>query len=140
MPVFKTTYNILKKCDEDELYTENIYDSDKLVLPPMYKWSYDKELSIEDVDVWEVIYEESGGVGIYASWCPYAEFYLITTGLDFRNQPRIIKEIQYFDRQWETYYGAGALDSVIKRSKELNLNIAIHNDYWVDDDQMWLYK
>ena len=140
MPVFKTTYNILKKFDEDEIYTDNIYDSDKLVLPPMYNWSYDREMNVEDVDVWEVLYEESNGIGFYAAWCPYAEFYLITTGMDYRHEPRVVDEIRYWDRFWETYYGQGSLDKVMKRIKELNINVAIHNDYWVDDDMMWLYR
>ena len=77
MPFFKSTKDILKSPWEDELFNPNWMDSDKLVLPPSKEWDYSRELSIEDVDIWEVISEMSGPSGIYASWLPYAEFYII---------------------------------------------------------------
>jgi hypothetical protein len=138
MPFFKSTYNILTKYDEDEVFNPNWMDSDKLVLPPNPAWDYKKEMTIEDVDIWEVIYEASNGVGLYAAWCPYAEFYLLTTGLDLR-EPRYIKEIPYWDRIIETYYGKDANKKIQQRIKELNLPIPMR-DYWVDEENMWLYS
>lgn len=138
MPFFKTTYNILKKYDEDELFDPNWMDSDKIVLPPKTDWDYSREMKLEDVDIWEVIYEQTNGVGLYAAWSPYAEFYLFTVGLDTRN-PRVINTITYWDRFFETYYGQGALDMVKRRIEELGLYIPLQQ-YWVDDEDMWLYQ
>lgn len=74
MPIFKTTKNIF--VDFGEHYDPNWMDSNRIVLPDTKEWSYDRELQIEDVDIWEVISEFSGG-GVYASWCPYAEYYMV---------------------------------------------------------------
>ena len=142
MPFFKSTYNILKKPDEDEVFNPNWMDSDKVVMPPTKPWDYKKEMTIEDVDIWEVLAECGGGTGIYAAWYPYAEFYLITTGSDFRNQWSAGlngASYNYMDKFWETYYGAGAQKQVKQRAKELNLSL---NNYeiWVEEDDMWLYQ
>lgn len=76
MPQFKTTFNIFKDFG-DEVWENNNLDSDKIVLPPSPDWSYDRVMEMEDVEIWEVIIERGGGVACYASWCPYAEFYMI---------------------------------------------------------------
>lgn len=123
MPFFKTTYNIY--VDHGEYFDPNWMDSDTLVLPPRTYWDYKKEMKIEDVNLWEVIGEN--GFGIYASWDPYAEFYLIKP--------------PYWEQKldFETYYGRGALKKVKKRMKEINF--AIPNvKYWVDPNDMWLYE
>ena len=80
MPFFKTTYNILVRPGEDELFDPNWMNSDKMILPPKKDWDYSRELQIEDIHIWEVLYEASGGIGIYAAWDPFAEFYMFTTG------------------------------------------------------------
>jgi hypothetical protein len=142
MPFFKSTYNILKKPDEDEVFNPNWMDSNKLVLPPTKPWDYKKEMTIEDVDIWEVLVEQGGGVGIYASWCPYAEFYMVTTGSELSKQwLGYLNGVpyNYNDRSWETYYGAGAQQQVKKRAKELNLPLNI-TSVWVDETDMWLYQ
>ncbi len=139
MPQFKTTYNILKKPDEDELYHTSQFDRDTVWLPPRVDWDYQREMQIEDVDIWEVILEADHGYGIYAAWTPYAEFYLITTGFDFVNEQRVENGKPYTDRVWETYYGPGAAQKVIKRARELKLPVTV-NQFWVDDDQMWLHQ
>ena len=124
MPFFKTTHNIY--VDNGEYFDSNWMDSDKLVLPPRRYWSYERELKIEDVNLWELIYE-NGNVGVYASWDPYAEFYLIKP--------------PWWDRHlgFETYYGKGALKIVKKRMEELNIPIP-NVKYWVDKEDMWLYE
>lgn len=63
MPQFKSTKNILKDFG-DEVWNDNNMDSDKLVLPPSYDWSYDRVMEFEDVDIWEVIIERGGGVAV----------------------------------------------------------------------------
>lgn len=139
MPFFKTTYNILKKVDEDEAFDPRWMDSDKLVLPPKVDWDYGRELKIEDVDLWDVLYEGSYGIGLYAAYMPYAEFYLITTSFNYNNSARIINNHSYWDKNFETYYGPGAQAQVIKRCEEIGIPYRLHQ-VWVEDDDMWLYQ
>jgi hypothetical protein len=124
---FKTTQNILK--DSNEVF-DSSWDSIKEIwLPPTYDWDYSRELQIEDVDIWEVIYEQSGGVGVYAAWCPYAEFYIIRVGWKLELKGYGI----------ETYYGPGSMKKVQKRMTELKIPFGL-NKIWVDSDQMHLYS
>lgn len=139
MPIFKSTYNILKKPDEDEVFDPNWMDSNKLVLPPSTPWDYTRELTLDDVDIWEVLYEATMGVGVYVSWHPYAEFYLITTGLDTACAPRLINNAPYHDRILETYYGPSAEKQVYRRAKELGINLSLFK-VWVEPEDMWLYQ
>jgi hypothetical protein len=139
MPQFKTTYNILKKYDEDEAFDPNWMDSDKLVLPPKLDWDYSRELTVEDIDLWEMLYEGDMGVGVYVAWMPYAEFYMITTGIDNNAAVRRIKGIPYYDRTIETFYGAGAQQRVYKRATELGIKLNVTQE-WVDDKDLWLYQ
>lgn len=139
MAFFKSTYNILTKVDEDEVFNKNWMDSDKIVTPPTKKWTYDREMTVEDVDIWEVLYEQGGGIGVYASWAPYAEFYLITAGGDFRNKVRYINGLPYNHKLIETFYGPNAQKKVINRSKDLGIKLTF-NKVWVDHDELWLHS
>ena len=139
MPAFKSTYNILVKTDEDEVFNENWMDSNNVIVPPKTNWDYQREIQIEDIDIWEVLYEAGGGIGIYAAWAPYAEFYLITTGPDFKNKPRIFNNFRYDHKQIETYYGPNAQQKVQARAIELKIPLTI-NQVWVDPNDMWLYQ
>jgi hypothetical protein len=139
MPEFKSTYNILKKQDEDEAFESKWFESNEIVLPPSKEWDYKRELTVEDVDYWEVLYERGGGVGVYAAWQPYAEFYMITTGLDFKNDARNINGHLYHDRVFETYYGPGAEHKVKQRAKELGI-LLLEQTTWVEDKDMWLHS
>ena len=121
---FKSTQNIFK--DFGEVFESKWMDSNKVETPPSPKWDYSRELQIEDVDIWEVIYEQGGGVGVYAAWCPSAEFYLVRTG--WWNVPNNI----------ETYYGSGANSKVQARMKELGIPFVTHT-VWVEPEDMWLY-
>lgn len=133
MPFFKSTNNILHTPWEDEVFDPNWMDSDKLVLPPKKEWDYSRPLQLEDVNIWEVIFERGGGYGLYASWDPYAEFYLLTVGLT--QQSRQDKSDKYI----ETYYGPGVQTHLKKRLEELGLSIPT-NDIWVEPEDMWLYS
>jgi len=125
MPFFKTTDNILK--DNQEYFDPNWMDSDKVILPPSQSWDYSRELQIEDIDIWEVIYE-MGSVGIYAAWQPHAEFYMIKPPW------------QMLEKGWglETYYGKLASERVYQRAQEFGIKIPKHK-YWVDNEDLWLY-
>lgn len=128
MAFFKSTKDVLLTPWEDEVFNPNWMDSNKIELPPKYDWDYSRELQIEDIDIWEVIVEHGGGFGIYAAWCPYAEFYMITFGNKPGTNDRII----------ETYYGKGADKQVQKVIKTYGIPHPI-NKIWVDSDKMWLY-
>jgi hypothetical protein len=129
MPFFKTTYNILVRPGEDELFDPNWMNSDKMILPPKKDWDYSRELQIEDIHIWEVLYEASGGIGIYAAWDPFAEFYMFTTGW----VPKTMN-----DRIIETYYGPQASKKVKQRADSLGISLQLHN-IWVEPEDMWLY-
>ena len=134
MPFFRSTHNILHTPWEDEIHNPNWMDSDKIILPPggpddpKYQWDYNRDMQIEDVDIWEQIYYQGGGLAIYAAWLPYAEFYMITKH-KFRYTPNSI----------ETYYGPGADFKVQQRARELGIPLSL-NQKWVDDDELWLYQ
>ena len=126
MPFFKTTKNIF--VDFGDYFDPNWMDSDKLVLPPRREWDYSREMQIEDVDIWEVIYERGGANAVYASWSPYAEFYLIRVGWYLESKNHGV----------ETYYGQGAQTQVQKRMKELGIEFSLV-EHWVEPEDMWLY-
>ena len=139
MPFFKSTFNILRKPDEDEVFTENWMDSDKVVLPPRVDWDYNREMTIEDVDLWECIYEASAGIGVYAAWLPYAEFYMITTGFDYDSGLMFYGPQHYNYKKIETYYAAGAQQRVQQRMRELDIPFSLKTHY-IDPDDMWIYQ
>jgi hypothetical protein len=130
MPFFKSTYNILTAPWEDELFNPNWMDSDNLILPESKEWDYSRELQIENVDIWEVLYEASGGIGVYAAWMPMAEFYMITTG---------IKKQTLNERIIETYYGKNADKKVYNRCLELNIPLQL-KERWIEPENMWLFQ
>ena len=123
---FKTTQNIFN--DFQEYFNENWMDSDIVQLPYQQKWDYSRELKVEDVDIWEVIYEQGGSVGVYGAWSPYAELYLIRVGH--------ILEFQGYG--YETYYGAKASEKVYNRCKELKIPLFL-NTIWVEPEEAYLY-
>lgn len=126
MPRFKSTQNIFT--DFLEVFDENWMNYSTLQLPPKIDWDYSRPLQIEDIDIWEVIYEQGGGVGVYAAWSPYAEFYMIRMGWYLESK----------GYGSETYYGPGAVEKVIARCQELNIPLPI-NKIWVEPEDMWLY-
>jgi hypothetical protein len=124
---FKSTQNIFK--DFEEVFDSNWSNGDGTQYPPKYDWDYSRELQIEDIDIWEVLYEASGGYGVYAAWCPYAEFYMIRVGWDKEASGHGV----------ETYYGPGAQKHVKARMKELNIPVYTVKT-WVDPSNMFLYE
>lgn len=112
-----------------EYWDENWLDHDTIQAPPRIDWNYEREMQIEDVDLWEVIYEQSGGIGVYAAYMPYAEFYLLRLGW----------ELEIKGQGIETYYGKGAMKKVMSRMKEMKIPFAINN-VWVDEDKLYLFS
>jgi len=110
MPRFKSTQNIF--IDHKEVYDENWFDKPFLNLPPNPKWDNSRPLQVEDVDIWEVISEHGGVSGVYASWCPYAEFYMLVLKGNIDS----------------TYYGVDSDKYLAKRLDELNILYPRKND------------
>jgi hypothetical protein len=127
MPRFKSSQNIFK--DFGEVFDTNWMDSNKIILPPKIDWDYKREMRFEDVNIWEVIYEQGGAVAVYAAWDPYAEFYLVRVGW--------YKEAQ--GHGFETYYGPGAQKQVQTRMKDLGIPFTTQQ-HWVEPEDMWLYQ
>lgn len=123
---FKSTKNIF--VDRSEIFDPNWFDSDKLILPPKTLWDNKRDMKIEDVDVWEVIFESGGDLAVYAAWSPYAEFYLIRVGWYLEAKGYGV----------ETYYGPGAQALVRKRMNELGIPYVL-NKVWVEPSEMHLY-
>ena len=123
MPFFKTTTNIL--VDHGEYFESKWMDSNKLVLPPSTPWDYQRKLTIEDVDIWEVIFE-NGPAAVYGAWAPYAEFYLVKLVLP--NQQHTL----------ETFYGPKASDKVAIRLNALGITLP-KTQLWVENDELWLH-
>ena len=118
--LFRSTSDIFK--DKSEIFSykdvNNVIDA----LPESKIWDYSREMQIEDVDIWEVIYENINNNGIYASWLPYAEFYMIIE-----------------DGIVETFYGPGSQSKIKSFIKQKNIPLGF-NKIWVDTDDMWLYE
>lgn len=76
MPRWKSTKNIF--VDGGEVFDENWMNYSTVQTPPTMPWPNDVPIRFEHVEIWEVITEQSGGVGVYAAWLPYAEYYIVT--------------------------------------------------------------
>lgn len=72
MTVFKTTEQILN----------NPWDSySDLSAPKKYEWLESYKASFSDIEIWEQIYFQPGGIGVYAAWSPFVEIYIIVHNL-----------------------------------------------------------
>ena len=127
MPQFRSTHNIFKEPNKDNLHDDNWFDSDKPIYPPTFDWDYQRPMTIEDVAIWEMIWYASGGKALYVSWCPYAEFYMITH-----------EQIIHDNGNVELFYGPMAMENAYKRARQLGMDIHL-NKVWVDDKDMWLH-
>ena len=75
MPRWKSTKNIF--IDGGEVFDENWMNHSTVQAPPSVPWPGDVPIRFDLVDIWEVIAEQSGGIGVYAAWSPYAEYYIV---------------------------------------------------------------
>jgi hypothetical protein len=119
MSVFKTTEDIFK-------FPWNYTKYDPVTFPPDFvDWDYSSILSIPQVDVWEEIYYEPGNFGIYASWNPKAEYYIIVYDL--------------LPDATEEYYGQDSENKVKHRARELGI-VLDENQVWINPRDEWLYE
>lgn len=83
MPRWKTTENILYLSKDGEYFDDNWMNYDLIwqYAPEPIPWDGERPIKFEDVDLWEVITEESnmdGLYGVYAAYQPYEEYYIVT--------------------------------------------------------------
>lgn len=80
MPRWKVTEQILNLSKDGEFFDENWMNYDKIwqYAPKPIPWKESRNIKFEDVDLWEVITEISGPIGVYAAYQPYAEYYVVT--------------------------------------------------------------
>jgi hypothetical protein len=103
---FKLTKEILN------LYWDN--SPPKSITPPITEdWHNQREITIEDVSIWEQIYRQPGNFGIYAAYTPYAEFYIVVYEL-FLNTPQGIV----------TYRGTDAPSMVYNKALEMGIDLS----------------
>ena len=81
MPRWKATTQILDPSKDGEYFDENWMNYDRIsqYAPPIIEWTGDRPMQVEDVDLWEVITEQSGPVGVYAAYMPFGELYVVTS-------------------------------------------------------------
>lgn len=80
MPRWKVTEQILNLSKDGEFFDENWMNYDRIwqYAPEPIPWDAPRPIRFEDVDLWEVISEASGPIGVYAAYQPYAEYYVVT--------------------------------------------------------------
>jgi hypothetical protein len=81
--IFKSTYEIINEPWKD--YADTTVSK----RPPL--WHNEREISVDDVVVWEQIYHQPGNIGIYVAWSPFEEFYLISYDLFAKSSAGIKK-------------------------------------------------
>jgi len=102
--IFKSTYEIIN--DPWQQKTDEVVSK----VPPA--WPNEKDISIQDVIVWEQIYHQPGNIGIYVAWSPYAEFYLVAYDLFTKTSAGL-----------ETFIGPDAVVQVQKIASKLNITL-----------------
>lgn len=82
MTRWKETRQILASGNDGEIFDPSWmnYEHISQYAPPSPTWHGIRQMRTEDVDIWEVITEKSGPVGVYAAWCPRDELYIVTSG------------------------------------------------------------
>jgi hypothetical protein len=125
MPIFKKTQEILANPWSTHDVTVG---SNPSLLPPRLEWNHSKDLKFSDIVLWEQIYYQPGNIGIYASWDPYAEFYIIVYNLFAKS-----------DLGVEKYYGRGATNKVLEQASKLGIHLE-KNQIWVDDQNLWVHN
>jgi hypothetical protein len=103
-----------------EIVNQNWDDSFSKSIPPPIteQWHDQREITIEDVSIWEQIYRQSGNFGIYAAYSPYTEFYIIVYELFLNTKQGIL-----------TYKGDDAPSLVYNKALELGIDLKTIIEY-----------
>jgi hypothetical protein len=107
MLTFKNTLDIISNPWNYNFSSKNVSPP---FLPTSTQWAENREITVNDVILWEQLYYEPGNIGVYAAYNPYAEFYLITFNL-FLNS----------DARFEEFVGDDAAQKCYDRAVELGI-------------------
>lgn len=77
-------------------------------------------MKISDVVLWEQLYYKTGSFGIYVSWSPYAEYYMIVYNL-----------FSHIEQGVEIYCGPDACKNLQNKARLLGVELKDTN-IWVD--------
>lgn len=82
MPRWKATEQILHLSKDGEIFDPDWMNYDRIFqyMPDPTPWTAARPPRVDEIDVWEVITEMTGPVGVYAAWQPHAELYVVTRG------------------------------------------------------------
>ena len=80
MPRWKATEQIVNFYRDGEVFDENWMNYDNIFqyMPDPTPWTENRPPRVDEIDIWEVITEIGGPIGVYAAWQPYADLYLVT--------------------------------------------------------------
>jgi hypothetical protein len=82
---------------------------------PLYEeWDYNKKVDILDIKIWEQLYHDPGNLGLFASWSPYIEYYIL-----------IYYPFLDTDAGIVTYYGKDACYDVAAVMREISINFEV---------------
>jgi hypothetical protein len=87
-------------------------------IPP--GWNQDREMVVNDVSFWEQIYYAPGSLGIYVSWSPYTEFYMIVYNL-----------FSHLDQGIQTFSGPDAAEQVSRQAAIFGIELPSKN-IWIN--------
>lgn len=113
--ILRSTGDILKSGWKTDFSQETFHN---LPAPPV--WEKVEEMQIFDVLLWEQLYYKIGSFGIYVSWNPYAEFYMIVHNMFAQAGHGI-----------ETFYGPTAHQDLQVRAADLGVELK-STKVWVD--------
>lgn len=116
MLIIRSTHDILQH--PWKLDFSNCTRSTNTTVPP--GWEQSRELTINDVNFWEQLYYSPGSLGIYVSWSPYAEFYIIVYNL-----------FSHLDQGIQTFSGPDAAEQVSRQAAVFGVELQLKN-VWVE--------
>lgn len=107
-PILWTTDQIIRRPWKKEIIDQK--NSTTLPIPP--SWKESTPMTINDVNFWEQLYYKIGTVGIYVSWQPYEEFYIIVYNL-----------FSHIEQGIESFYGPTAYADVQTKANSLGIEL-----------------
>lgn len=83
-------------------------------IPSETEWDYGVNMEIENVKIWEQLHHDSGNFGLFVSWSPYVEFYIL-----------IYYPFINFKHGIRKFYGPDACFDIANELKKININFDI---------------
>ena len=109
----KSTFEIFSSPWQD--YSYKVDHNNKILTKIPHGWLKKDPMTIEDVVMWEELYYQGGNLGIYVSWSPHAEFYMIVHDLFLKEQYGI-----------ETFFGKNAYLECVLRARKFGIDLDIN--------------